>query len=119
MSSELLMCGGGVCNILLLPLVAGCVYMVLVCFYVCCSDCGNVWCLVVIVEDSVFLSLGVLKYGVCLCKGCDGYCVFCLYCDMWSCGCSCMGSMSVFHHAYVVCLCLVCILWQFLMLHYA
>ena len=40
-------------------------------------------------------SLGVLKYVVCLCKGRDGYCVFCLYCDALSCRCSCMGSMSV------------------------
>ena len=30
----------------------------------------------------------------------------------WSCRCSCMGSVSV-RHAYVICLCLVCILWQF------
>ena len=30
-----------------------------------------------------------------VCKGCDGCCVFCLYCDAWSCRCSCMGSMSV------------------------
>ena len=43
----------------------------------------------------VVLSLGVLKYVVCLCKGCDGYCVFCMYCDAWSCRCSCMGCMSV------------------------
>ena len=28
-----------------------------------------------------------------------------------------MGSVSVFRHADVVCLCLVCILWQFSMLH--
>ena len=77
-------------------------YMMHVCFYVCCSDCvGSVcglWeCLLccAIVKDSVFFSFGVLKYVVCLCKGCDGCCVFCLYCDTWSCGCSCMGSMSV------------------------
>ena len=25
----------------------------------------------------------------------DGCCVFCLYYDVWSCRCSCMGSMSV------------------------
>ena len=31
-------------------------------------------------------------YVVCLCKRCF---VFCLYCDVWSCRCSCMGSMSV------------------------
>ena len=30
-----------------------------------------------------------------LCSGCDGCCVFCLYCDAWSCRCSCMGSVSV------------------------
>ena len=34
----------------------------------------------------------MLKYGVCLRKGC---CVYCLYCDAWSCRCSCMGRMSV------------------------
>ena len=39
-----------------------------VCFYVCCSDCGDVCCVAVVVKDSVF-SLGVLKYVVCLCKG--------------------------------------------------
>ena len=34
-------------------------------------------------------------------------------------GAHCMGSVSVFRHADVVCLCLVCILWQFSMLHSA
>ena len=67
-------------------------------FFVCCSDCvrvcGNVCCVVAVVKDSVFI-LGVLKYVVCLCKGCDGCCVLCLYCDAWRCRCSCMGSMSV------------------------
>ena len=55
-----------------------------VCFYVCCSECvgvcGNVCCVAGVVEDSVF-SHGVLKYLVCLCKGYDGCCVFCLFCD--------------------------------------
>ena len=64
-----------------------------VCFYVCCSDCvgvcGNVCCVAGVV------SLGVLNYAVCLCKGCDVCCVFCMYCDAWSCRYSCMGSMSV------------------------
>ena len=32
---------------------------------------------------------------LCLCRGCDGCCVFCLYCEAWSCRCSCMGSVSV------------------------
>ena len=29
-----------------------------------------------VVKNSVFFSLGVLKYVVCLCRGCDGCCVF-------------------------------------------
>ena len=98
LSSELLMCGGGVRSIVLLPLVARCMYMD-VCFYVCSSDCvgvcGNVCCVAAVVKNSVFFSLGVLKYGVCLCSGCDGCCVFCLYCEAWSCRCSCMGSVSL------------------------
>ena len=63
-SSELLVCGGGVRSILLLPLVAiclrdnRCVYMAHVCFYVCCSDCvevcGNVCCVAAVVKNSVF-----------------------------------------------------------------
>ena len=55
----------------------------------CVGVCGNVCCVAAVVEYNVF-SLGVLKYGVC-----DGCCVFCLYCDAWSCRCSCMGSISV------------------------
>ena len=51
-----------------------CVYMAHVCFYVCCSDCvgvcGNVCCVAAVVKNSVFFSLGVLKYVVCLCRGC-------------------------------------------------
>ena len=38
--------------------------------------CGNVCCVATVVKDSDFFSLGVLKYVVCLCKGCDGCCVF-------------------------------------------
>ena len=57
--------------------------------------CGNVCCVAAVVKNSVFFSLGVLKYGVCLCRGCDGCCVFCLYCEAWSCRCSCMGSVNV------------------------
>ena len=54
--------------------------------------CGNVCCVAAVVKNS---GLGVLKYIVYLCRGCDGYCVFCLYCEAWSCTCSCMGSVSV------------------------
>ena len=61
-----------------------CMYMAHVCLHVCCSDCvgvcGNVCCVAAVVKNSGFLSLGVLKYVVCLCRGCDGCCVFCLYC---------------------------------------
>ena len=57
--------------------------------------CGNVCCVAAVVKNIVFFSLGVLKYVVCLCGGCDGCCVFCLYCEAWSCRCSCMGSVSV------------------------
>ena len=53
-----------------------------VCFYVCCGECvgvcGNVCCVAAVFKDSVF-SLGLLKYVVCLCKGCYGCCVFSLY----------------------------------------
>ena len=103
-SSELLMCDGGVRSILLLPLVTRCletidVCMAHVCFYVYCSDCvgvcGNDCCVSAVVENSVFFCLGVLKYVVCLCRGCDGCCVFCLYCDACNCRCSCVGSVSV------------------------
>ena len=48
-----------------------CMYMTHFCFYVCCSNfvgvCGNVCCVVAVVRYSVLFSLGVLKYGVCLC----------------------------------------------------
>ena len=64
-------------------------------FYVCCSDCvgvcGNVGCITANVKEC-FYSFGVLRYVVCLCNGC---CAFCLYCEMWSCRCPCMGSVSV------------------------
>ena len=87
-----------------------CMYMAHVCFYVCCSDyvgvCGNVCCVAAVVKNSVF-SLGVLKYVVCLCSGCDGCFVLCLYCDAWSCRCSCMGNrcsmfLSCVHHVSVL-----------------
>ena len=79
---ELLMCGGGVRSILLLPLVARCLETIDVC----------IWRMF---KNSGFSSLGVLKCVVCLCSGYDGCCLFCLYCDAWSCRCSCMGSVSV------------------------
>ena len=52
LSSELLMCGGGVCSILLLPLVARCLdnrcmYMAHFCFYVLVTVWGSVGMFVV------------------------------------------------------------------------
>ena len=32
---------------------------------------GNVCCVAAVVKNSVFFSLGVLKYVVCLCRRCD------------------------------------------------
>ena len=115
-SSELLVCGGGVRSILLLPHVARCLETIDVCIWHMFVFMSVV--VTVAGVKIVFFSLGMLKYVVCLCRGCDGCCVFCLYCEAWSCRCSCMGSVSVCH-ADVVCLCLVCILWQFSMLHSA
>ena len=63
LSSELLMCDGGVRSILLLPLVARCQETIVVCIwrmfiYVCFSDCvgvcGNVCCVAAVVKNSVF-----------------------------------------------------------------
>ena len=89
------------CSILILPLVARCLETIDVCIWrmfvfmsVVVGFCGNVCCVAVVVKNR-FFSLGVLKYVVCLCRGCDGCCVFCLYCEAWSCRCSCMGSGSV------------------------
>ena len=59
-SLEMLMCGGGVRSILLLPLVARCLVTIDVCIWrmFVCSDCvgvcGNDCCLAAFVKDSVF-----------------------------------------------------------------
>ena len=57
-SSKLLMRGGGVRSILLLPLVARCLETIDVCFFICCSDCvgvcRNVCCVAAVVENSCF-----------------------------------------------------------------
>ena len=69
---------------------------------------GNVCCVAALVKYSGFLSIGVLKYVLGLCKGCDGCCYFCLYCDAWSCRCSCMGSMSVSSCKWCTYVCVLC-----------
>ena len=74
--------------------------------------CVNVCCVAAVVKYIVF-SIGMLKYVVCLCKGCEGCCVFWLYCEAWCCRYSCMSSVGC---SSCRCLCLVCILWQFSML---
>ena len=57
--------------------------------------CGNVCCVAAVVENNGLFSLVVLKYVVCLCRGFNECCVFCLYYEALSCRCSCMGSLSV------------------------
>ena len=123
-SSELLMRGGAVLSILLLPLVARGLETIDVCIWrmfvfmsvvVTVGVRGDVCCVAAVVKNSVFC-LGVLKYVVCLCRGCDGCCVFCLYCEAWSCRSSCLGSVSVLS---CICCMFVCILWQFSMLRSA
>ena len=83
-----------------------------VCFYASCSDSvvvyWNVCCVSTVVKDS-FFSIGVLKYVVCLCSGCDGYCVFCLYGEAWSCKCSCMGSVSISSSSCRCCIFVSCV----------
>ena len=80
--------GGGVRSILLLPFVAKCIETINVCIwriFVFMSVVVLVWgvfsniCCVAAVIKDIFFNLGVLKYVVCLCKGSDGCCVFCLY----------------------------------------
>ena len=46
----------------------------------------------------------MLKYVVCVCKGCD---VVFSVCDAWSCRCSCMGSMSF--SSCRCCMCVYCV----------
>ena len=80
---------------------------------------GMFCCVAAVVKDSVFISLGMLKYIVCLCKGCDGMLCFsvCIV-DAWRCRCSCMGSMSVFvMQMYVCVLCASCGSYQCCILH--
>ena len=66
LSSELLMCGGDVRSILLLPLVARCIETIDVCIWhmfvfmsvvVTVGACGDVCCVAAIDKNSVFLAL--------------------------------------------------------------
>ena len=54
-SSELLMCGGGVRSILLLPLVARCLETIDVCIWrMFIGVCGNVCCVAAVVKECFF-----------------------------------------------------------------
>ena len=56
-----------------------------------------------VVKDSVL----TLDYVVCLFRGCAGCCVLCLYCEAWSCRCSCMARVSV--TSYRCCMFVFCV----------
>ena len=80
------------------------VVTMLECFIIIYSPISNVYkdtssvdscCVEAVVKDSIFFSLDVLKYVVCLYKGYDGCCVFCLYCKAWRYRCSSMGTVRV------------------------
>ena len=73
LSSELLMCGGSVRSILLLPLVVRCLETIDVCIWrmfvfmsVVVTVFGYVCCVAALVKNSVFFSIGVLKMS-CVC----------------------------------------------------
>ena len=93
-SSELLVCGGGVRSILLLPLVARCLEtmdnMAHVCFYVCCSDCVGVCGDVMDVVFSVCIvtrrAIGAHVWEVLECRHADVVCfVLCASCGSSQC----------------------------------
>ena len=94
-----------------------CMYMAHVHFYVCCSKCVGMFvvCLPLLKIVGV-LSLEVLKY-VCVRDVMDVVFSVCIVTRgvigdrVWE--------VLVFRHSDVVWLCLVCILWQFSMLHSA
>ena len=74
-----------------------------------------IWCMLVFMYVVV---RGLLKFVICLGKGCARCCVFCLNCE--ACGCKCSAwEVRVLLRAHVVWLCLVYILWQSSMMRYA
>ena len=120
-SSELLMCGGGVCSILFMYRDTRCLEIIDVCIwrmFVFMSVVENVCYVAAVIKDSVYLALecwsmlyvcvrGVMDvvFSVCIVmRGAVGARVW----KVW-----------VLRHADVVCLCLVWILWQFSMVHSA
>ena len=94
-----------------------CVYMARL-FFGCCSDCRNICCVAAVVKNSEALALE--------CRSMLYVCVVDVMDDVFSVcivRCGTVGArvweVLVFRHANVVCLCLVCIMWQFAMLHSA
>ena len=73
--------------LLLIPRDNRCMYLAHVCCSNCVGVCGNVCCLAAVVKDSGVLVLECMLY-VCVRHVME--CVFCLYCDEWSCRCACM-----------------------------
>ena len=65
-----------------------------------------------VVKNSVFFSLGVLKYVVCMCRDLMDVVFSVSIVRRGAVGARVWG-VYVFRHTDVVCLCLVCILWQF------
>ena len=61
----------------------------------------------------------MLKFVVCLGKRCVGCCVSCLYDVRRGVVRARVWEVCVFRHADGICLCLMCIMWQFSMLHSA
>ena len=58
-------------------------YIAHVCFMFVVVTVWGLWeclCVAAALLEIVFF-FAVLKYVVCLCRGCDGCCVFCLYCN--------------------------------------
>ena len=78
--------------------------------------CGNGCCATAIIKDSGVLSLGVLKY-VCVRGVMDV--VFSVCIVVRGAAGARVWEILVFRHADAVCLCLVCILWHFSLLHSA
>ena len=96
-----------------------CMYMAHVCFYVCYSDCvgvcGNVCCVAGIVGN-IFKPWSV-EACLCLCRGCDRCCVFCLNCKAWNCMCLCIGKCECFVMQMLCVLCVSCGSSQCCVLH--
>ena len=90
------MCGVGVRSILLLPLVTinVCIWRMFVFIPVVVNVWGLWECL---------LCSGVAKDSVCLCKGCDGCCIFFLNCEVWSYRSSSSCHQTIFFHRSAHC----------------